>query len=378
MDLSNILYKSNIRGFSNVLPHCSKIKLSEPSVNRSGIIPYCMKDDIFLIALGLNNFRKTLTVIGGQYDDSDFDLLSTAVREFNEESGGLLNPVKEEDLLDSYVIVSSYSYTFLVKTEYQYVNKSGNDGELSTIIWLTLEQLKSLSNQKRHDLYTFSYDLNLILYRLLGTKYSKSDKIPLRRTKKMNISEGKIFYNDVENFELKSKFMLMSDYFIANNLRTICIKANEDIFVFDIFYSKDIENIINYRKKCFILNKDIFKYLQLKNYKFLDLKPNLQSKFNREIFSVVDLTKIVTIMKKYDDENYHILKKESTYGKAKLEFIFYLSYCNDVIIKNGDSTLYEIDDKYINMFVNLKLLRGYDNELGFKIYTIYPLFIEDI
>ena len=80
------------------------IDWSDENIHRAGIIPIVIEGDEKWIGVCISSYNTSIGTFGGKHEDCDYDLLDTAVREFNEEVGDNFPHITCEDLMDCYAI----------------------------------------------------------------------------------------------------------------------------------------------------------------------------------------------------------------------------------------------------------------------------------
>jgi 8-oxo-dGTP pyrophosphatase MutT (NUDIX family) len=117
-------------------------------INRAGIIPICDDGKRKWIGVGVSNYSANITTLGGSYEATDHDLLSTAVREYNEEIGSNIPNVTEEVVYNYYAIVTGCDVNILLPISSRPVTFSRTP-ELYTMIWITPRQLLCMTNSQK-------------------------------------------------------------------------------------------------------------------------------------------------------------------------------------------------------------------------------------
>lgn len=215
------------------------INWSDSAIYRAGITPIYSNNLIRLVGIGISAHATNLTLIGGSFEFGDFDLLGTAVREYNEEVGSNLRHITIADVLDLYAIKTSRTIQILLPIN-EIPKTFMATKELSMIIWVTANQLYSIYNNRNEilrpyfkcikdiNLDTLSQDFDitkvsrsfittapfeeqcLIMINILrsGMKLqSPSKEIFLRRFRTIEISFPKI-YTTVQQFKDDSRSSL--------------------------------------------------------------------------------------------------------------------------------------------------------------------------
>lgn len=128
------------------------IDWSDPLINRSGIIPYTITNGSVLIGLAVTAHNAALSFIGGNFDSKqDHDLISTAIREYNEEIGDNLEALDVDSIERLYAIKSSDTIQILFPMKGQPVQDFRPTDEVEFILWISPQQLLALVNT--HDVF---------------------------------------------------------------------------------------------------------------------------------------------------------------------------------------------------------------------------------
>lgn len=128
------------------------INWTDTEIDRAGITPIYYDGIFSWIGLSISRFSASLACIGGSFDKRiDFDLLSTAVREYNEEIGYHLETVTESDVINCYAIVSKQTIQILYPVSKRTSPFLGNS-ELYDFIWVTPNQLLSMYHNNDYNL----------------------------------------------------------------------------------------------------------------------------------------------------------------------------------------------------------------------------------
>ena len=122
---------------------------------RAGIIPFCFKNNVLWFCLGVDRRFGELTDFGGGIKKRETPL-EGAARELFEESSGMFNEClferPEINTLQSTICISQGEMTLIfLPVSYKYMSTEKEDisDEISSIVWLTKEELlDSINNQK--------------------------------------------------------------------------------------------------------------------------------------------------------------------------------------------------------------------------------------
>lgn len=125
------------------------IDWTDTNIDRAGVTP--IYDDGFhkWIGFGITNFATNITPIGGLYEPTDHDLLSTAIREYNEEMDNNLPIIRDESVYNLYAIKTNYMIEILLPISCK-PEKFIKTEELYDMIWVTPEQLLCMAENKNY------------------------------------------------------------------------------------------------------------------------------------------------------------------------------------------------------------------------------------
>jgi hypothetical protein len=127
------------------LYHVSQINWSDPRIYRAGIVPICKKAGKCKLGFGVSNSSAVIVTIGGAFEQSDGDLLVTAVREYNEETGSSL---VVNEVLNCYAVRNKGTINILLPVSDSIAFKPNK--ELERMLWLTTDQAVAIiKNQSR-------------------------------------------------------------------------------------------------------------------------------------------------------------------------------------------------------------------------------------
>lgn len=118
------------------------------TLHRAGIIPIYDDGTHKWIGFGVSCFSANITPIGGDYEPGDYDLLATAVREYNEEVGPNMPNITEGSLYDCYAVKSNYTIQILLPLTERPIVEFVPTKELHDILWVTPHQLMVMSNKQ--------------------------------------------------------------------------------------------------------------------------------------------------------------------------------------------------------------------------------------
>lgn len=170
-------------GENGILIPVEYVNWADEKIDRSGIIPIFRDGEKIFVGLGVSSNTANIITLGGSFEATDYDLLSTAVREYNEEVGKNMRKIKEEDLMGCFAIKSEHDINILFPIE-KIPESFEKTEELENIIWITLKQFEIMINNSNLStfgidkfghkkqfgikLFSINVDLKLIGGRLLG------------------------------------------------------------------------------------------------------------------------------------------------------------------------------------------------------------------
>lgn len=121
---------------------------ANPDIERAGIVPIRREGSRILLGFGIAILASNITPIGGGFEDTDYDLLSTAIREFNEEIGHNFHPLVDDAVYNMHAVVSAHNIQILLPV-HNWPSSFTATQELEDFIWITPQQL-NIMNQRQH------------------------------------------------------------------------------------------------------------------------------------------------------------------------------------------------------------------------------------
>jgi len=88
------------------LPH----ELQDKTIRRAGIIPYMKNEKTVFFIFGLDEGIASISDFGGTREDFDEDVYGTALREFQEETFGVIGTIKRENITKAPYIVGETGF----------------------------------------------------------------------------------------------------------------------------------------------------------------------------------------------------------------------------------------------------------------------------
>jgi 8-oxo-dGTP pyrophosphatase MutT (NUDIX family) len=121
------------------------INWADPLIDRAGIIPFVHSNGHDLIGIAVTANTAALSFLGGNFDATkDYDLLDTAVREYNEEVGTNCVHITVNDVLDLFAVRSSSTIQIFFPLKMRPSLKFVPTDEVELLLWVTPEQLHAM------------------------------------------------------------------------------------------------------------------------------------------------------------------------------------------------------------------------------------------
>lgn len=174
---------------SKMLLTVSQVNWRDPRLIRSGIIPYILHNNTVYYCFGIEPYVGALTDFGGHYEQSDTDLLDSAIREYSEECFGVFGTLTRESMQNYRVILGQDTNEILVPVENlpgKFVERfrqtlqslpKPSEHEIQDIVWLShVELYDILANHRDHG-YMYARVRNTLvkLFNLPGFCCPESD-----------------------------------------------------------------------------------------------------------------------------------------------------------------------------------------------------------
>lgn len=240
------------------------INWADPTINRAGILPIYVEDNKIWIGLGISTFSTNINTIGGSYENKDYDLLETAVREYNEEVGSNMKHITSESLYNYYAVKSEYEIIILQVVSGNHNFKFTKTEELYDILWVTPYQLKlihdlseTLIPKTKIKAFSLSSGFKLIIPMILeaittGIVFNiQDDKTRLVRSKKVITQNEALVITNYNEFVLDSqedisKFSGLIILILDKDNRVIGIMRNDfTTYILPIDRLPAVINILN-------------------------------------------------------------------------------------------------------------------------------------
>ena len=187
---------------------------SNNKIDRAGVTPlFVTKTGMRLIGLPISKYVTNINCVGGSYEPHDYDLLDTAIREYNEETFGSTPNIDVSNILGCEVAYSENVCEIVMPINEMFTTFTPNN-EIDDFIWITCSQLEAILENRNEVFYqsnTKMYSTGRAL-RVLGhdiiaivkSMNLDNDKTEIKRTKRLcTIRDIKIngtaddFINDV-------------------------------------------------------------------------------------------------------------------------------------------------------------------------------------
>lgn len=127
------------------------IDWTDSFIKRAGVIPIFDNGRHKFIGLAVSNFSGNISPIGGAYENVDHDLLSTAVREYNEEVGENMQNITHDSVYNCIAIKSAYTIQIFLPVK-EYNTKFIPTEEVNNLIWVTPDQLRIMGNNQDYSI----------------------------------------------------------------------------------------------------------------------------------------------------------------------------------------------------------------------------------
>jgi 8-oxo-dGTP pyrophosphatase MutT (NUDIX family) len=192
-DIPGLIHSFPLSSFSSLMSrsrnliHVNQINWASKEISRSGIIPIYDDGLHKWIGLGVSKFSGNITTIGGRWEPTDHDLLTTAIREYNEEVGSNMENLVEESVYDCYAIQSTYSIAIFYPIKAIPDKDFVPTDELFDLIWVTSEQLRIMATKQEFVLKQYS-----------GKKTKKSSSETPKRKVIKSTTRAFLFSNDLK------------------------------------------------------------------------------------------------------------------------------------------------------------------------------------
>jgi hypothetical protein len=121
-------------------------------ISRAGITPVYDDGSHKWIGMGISRYNGAIVLIGGTFEITDRDLLSTAVREYNEEVGSNMPNVTEAEVGTCYAIQSNDYISIILPVSHRCQDFTPTE-ELHSILWVTPKQLRIMRSKQNFILY---------------------------------------------------------------------------------------------------------------------------------------------------------------------------------------------------------------------------------
>lgn len=125
------------------------INWADPTIERAGVVPIHFDGKYRWMGLAVSSFSSNITTIGGSYEDTDHDLLETAIREYNEEVGPNLRHIVPESVYNYYAVKTSQMILILLPVV-RIPASFTKTAELYAMLWVTPRQLQAVYDNSEY------------------------------------------------------------------------------------------------------------------------------------------------------------------------------------------------------------------------------------
>ncbi len=357
----------------------SDVNWSDNTICRSGVIPIHDDGTNKWIGFGITNFSTNITTIGGRHESDDYDLLTTAVREYNEEVGSNLPSITEEDVGNLYAIKSSMILILLpisnipakfVKTE-----------ELADMLWVTPGQIKQIiknsnfflsessfnrdgDSSRRTPAYIFSVGVLDVMNNVSKIveeqfPFKQLASVPFFRSKKIYMEPRVNLINSLDDFakDVANSQIFYGHVALTIHNKTICIMRHDrSVYLFPLEYSA----FIIPRIPCYILmatRNERNRVIESLSLRFNSVG-SVEHLLDRDSISIKsEFINKLDIVESYDNEISHVIMKlnlifeyetkiykenllsGSRFNYKRATFLSQISYINQLITQETNPSM---------------------------------------
>lgn len=132
------------------------INWRNPKYIRAGFLPVTTINDVTFFAFGVENGVAALGDFGGHVERKDYDVLDSAIREYQEEALEVFGKLNRQMLQDCYVLDGIDTIEILLPVNqplfyyserFYHLIKDNNRHEVQSIVWLTRDQVLQAINE---------------------------------------------------------------------------------------------------------------------------------------------------------------------------------------------------------------------------------------
>lgn len=379
-----------------------EVDWADSNIFRAGITPIYDDGVNKWIGLGVTKSRIGLTTIGGGFDDSDFDLLSTAVREYNEEIEDNYVKLEEGSVYDMYAVKTEDSIQILYPVKEKLTNFIPTD-ELYNILWVTTGQLSIIIEHQEHLLppnnksRAFVYgsgfpDICRLMINAVesGAPFTVGDEINLVRIRKIHSVSSKVFTN-IEDLERDACFpgyfpgkvtMVITDKYI-------CIsRADGTIYKLDMSHCTAVASILKKMGRLVIVatkknEARVFIRFGLKKQLVRSIEDllnrdrslsTIKREFNEKLQIIdkleesVRINKELDLLNEYDEKCHNLIDKSKCFFNEKRAYFLGLFNMLNSMLSSGPKSLDELKVSLLTMIsrkdITVGILVKYLSEIG--------------
>ena len=135
--------------FVPIVVPVKQVDWTSSTVDRAGICPIYRHAGHRFVGFGISNHSSVIAPLGGSFESEDYDLLSTAVREYNEEVGPNYAPVTEEEITNCYAALNKDTIQVFLEINAP-TREFQPTQELYDMLWVTPNQLNAISRNQEY------------------------------------------------------------------------------------------------------------------------------------------------------------------------------------------------------------------------------------
>lgn len=238
------------------------VNWADLEIRRAGVIPIYDDGINKWIGFGISRFSANITPIGGDFEATDHDLLSTAVREYNEEVGSNMRNIIEDSVYNCYAIKSNFTIQILLPVK-EYANMFTPTQELYDMLWVTPKQLTIMSDNQQYVLpirnregsrgFSFSAPLRDVAKMVAlkvneGTPFTRVTSTEyLFRPKREVVKSSQMLITNIDKFKIdaqsQAKWSISSLTFDKNYFGLM--RANRTLYLLPIQNLDEVMAIMN-------------------------------------------------------------------------------------------------------------------------------------
>ena len=364
-----------------------QINWSNENIHRAGVCPIFQILGHKFIGFGVSNYSSSISPLGGSFESSDFDLLDTAVREYNEEVERNYQNINLEDVLNNYAVINQSTFQIFLPIS-QPRNAFEKTQELFDMLWVTPAQLDIMNARQDYRFPGANFTIFYFGSRFIdmlstisdcvnsGIAFEKSPGPLLYERKKKTLKSYDIkIVEGVSNLEyhlgLRDNFIGHTS--VAFNENTIAI-INKVKTLFLLPLTVEVLKMLNrIPTRIYVSFQEDVKYLERwvtpgkirpisKSFSSRDEK--MKEDFEREIVSIRrnnDLIEEVKVIEKYEEKIYEAKQqKPQQMTGFRAIILSCISYINDYL-SHGPDHFIRVSaalDRFLDRKLGRRQLRG--------------------